>query len=347
MIIERVGTKDAYKFLDTKGRPITDAEVLDYIKRLVIPPNYTDVRIFYQKVGSPKILYQGLDAKGRLQRIYSADWTTKATRRKICGLLNFAEQIPRIAAAVRDQMVTPANTKDKMIALIIRIVMVCYFRIGNKKYQELYGSFGAMNIQKKHVAFGTGVKNGGTPAEFMGISFTGKKGVLNSCRIFDKALIREVRRILQFRESNDTVFQWDNDGVNTPVRAIDINAWLKKFDPVITSKDFRTYDSNIFLIVFLRSQRPPSKLTAMQRKKIMVLAMKQISELIHNTPAVLKKNYTEGGIVSMYIDEPHRFERYFFTDALPKQALVTYLRDYCKDYVEMKAAPSKEGGARR
>ena len=45
-------------------------------------------------------------------------------------------------------MMSVKFTKNKMISIIIRLVMVCYFRIGNKKYQELYDSFGAMNILK-------------------------------------------------------------------------------------------------------------------------------------------------------------------------------------------------------
>jgi hypothetical protein len=92
--------------------------------------------------------------------------------------------------------------------------------------------------------------------------------------------------------------------VNVSVRAIDINFWLKSFDPVITSKDFRTYDSNIFLIIYIRGKRDPEKLKIGQRKKIIVEAMKQISEKIHNTPAILKKNYPSGGIVCMYITNP-------------------------------------------
>jgi DNA topoisomerase-1 len=345
MIVERKGTKNNYTFVDLKGNEVKDPGVLEYINKLVIPPNYSDVRIFYQKLGSPKILYQGYDTKMRLQRIYSADWTKKASRRKICELLNFAEQVPHIAAAVKEQMATKAFTKNKMIALILRMVMVCYFRIGNKKYQELYGSFGAMNIQKKHITFGTGNRPAtDTPTAYMQVSFNGKKGVFNTCKIYDNELIREVKGVLKHRQPDEMVFLWNNQGVNVPVRAIDINFWLKKFDPVITSKDFRTYDSNIFLIIFLRYQHKPTKLTETARKKVLVQAMKQISEKIHNTPAILKKNYTEAGIVTMYIKEPNRFERYFFDDNTPKRAFVLYLRDYCKDFVSDKKEIIKQGG---
>ena len=82
--------------------------------------------------------------------------------------LNFAEQIPNIARAIKTQMRSEEHSRDKMIALIIRLVMVCYFRIGNKKYQELYGSFGAMNIQKRHVK----LKKDADDREYFYIEFT-------------------------------------------------------------------------------------------------------------------------------------------------------------------------------
>lgn len=340
MIILRKGNKGSYKYVDFKNKEVTDIEVLEYIRKLVIPPNYHDVKIFYQKQGHPKILYQGFDNKKRLQRIYSEAWKKKAIRKKFCELLNFAEQIQKISATVKEQMVSEKHTKKKMIAMVMRIVMVCYFRIGNKRYQELYGSFGAMNILKKHVKFKKD-KNG---TEYMFISFSGKKGVLNTCDITDRQLISEVKKLLEFREDDEMIFQWLDHGVKIPIRAIEINFWLKKFDPVITSKDFRTYDANIFLIIFLRAQRNPTRLNLTQRKKIIVAAMKQISEKIHNTPTVLKKNYTAGGIVDMYIQEPSRFNRYFTNEKTPRQAFIGYLRDYCKDYKIVKEELTKKGG---
>lgn len=338
--IYRKGKKGEWKYVDGKNKDITDQEILDYIRKLVIPPNYDEVKIFYQKTGQPKILYQGYDSKRRLQRIYSEIWKKKAVQRKFCELLNFAEQIQNITSVVRQEISSEKLTKKKCIAMIILIVMVCYFRIGNKRYQELYGSFGAMNVQKKHIKFKTDSEG----TEYMYMSFLGKKAVLNTCSIYDKQLITEVKKILKFRDEDEMIFQWLDHGVKIPVRAIDINFWLKSFDPVITSKDFRTYDSNIFLIIYLREKRDPEKLKILQRKKIIVEAMKEISEKIHNTPTILKKNYTQGGIVDMYINEPAKFKRYFINDKTPRMAFIGYLRDYCKGYLESKMEIIKEGG---
>jgi hypothetical protein len=197
-----------------------------------------------------------------------------------------------------------------------------------------------MNILKKHVSF----KNDSSGSEYMFISFLGKKGVLNSCDITDRQLISEIKKIMKLRDDDEMIFQWSDHGVNTPIKAIEVNAWLNAFDPVITSKDFRTYDANIFLIIFLRLQKDPLKMTKVQRKKVIVEAMKQISEKIHNTPSVLKKNYAASGIIELYMDEPEKYNRYFTNDKLPRQAFIAYLRDYCKDYDVEKNNITKKGG---
>ena len=321
MIITRTGNKGSFIYIDAKGNA-PDKQALAYIKKLVIPPNYNNVSIFYQKV-EPKILYQGYDSKGRLQRIYSNSWTKKAAKKKFCELLNFAKKIKSISLESRKQMMSVSHTKKKMVALIIRLVAICYFRIGNRRYQELYGSFGAMNIQKRHIKI-TGGK--------LHISFSGKKGVLNTCEICDRSLICEIREILKVRGATDMVFQWLDHGVLIPVRAIDINNWLKSFDTSITSKDFRTYDSNILLIIFLRKLGDPRRMKASVRKKNIVTTLKYVSDKVHNTPAVLKKNYTQGGIVDMYLNKPAAFHRQFFGDAEPRVVFMDYLKKYCKDY---------------
>ncbi len=317
--------KDGKTHYELNGKKITDQVILDYIRKLVIPPKYKDVVIFYEPEGEAKILYQGYDSKQRLQRIYSSLWNNKTAYSKFCELLNFAEQIEKIIESIKHHIPSKNLTIDKCIAMVIKIIMVCYFRIGNKKYQDLYGSFGAMNILKKHVTYGTN-----NSKEFLQIKFVGKKGMLNSCEIYDKELIDEIKHMTSKKKDNDYVFEWDDRGTLTPLKAIDVNDWLKKFDTVITSKDFRTYDANIFLIIFLRKQIEPGTLTIKMRKKIIIEALRIISEKIHNTPNILKKNYTQYGILDMYINEPIKFKKYFLQNNTPKQSLVNYLKDYCK-----------------
>ena len=322
MIISKQGNK----FEDKKGNVITDTNILEYINKLVIPPNYKNTVIFYDPKTTPKILYQGYDKKNRLQRIYSQEWNKTAARRKYCELLNFAKQKNNIINATTKGLQVTEHTKDKMISMIIRLVLVCYFRIGNTRYQELYGSFGAINILKKHVVF---IKDKGK--EYVHISFNGKKGVINTCDVFDPLLISELKKLLKIRESEQSVFLWNDGGVLTPISAIEVNQWLKEFDPVLTSKNFRTFESNTSLIILLRNFKGPDQLSQIARKKIIKRALEEISKKLNNTPNILRKNYTQAGLIDMFNKEPYKYMDYFENNKTPENALVDYLIDFCKE----------------
>ena len=40
--------KPKFKIVDKNEKPVSDKKVLEYIQNLVIPPAYTDVKIFYE-----------------------------------------------------------------------------------------------------------------------------------------------------------------------------------------------------------------------------------------------------------------------------------------------------------
>ena len=78
-----VNKKHKFKILDKDDNIVSDKTILEYINKLVIPPAYKDVTIFYEK--SPKILFEGYDDKGRKKQIYSADHKKKSMKKKFCN----------------------------------------------------------------------------------------------------------------------------------------------------------------------------------------------------------------------------------------------------------------------
>jgi len=317
MIKRHGNTKDKFTYTHN-SKVMKNESMLQYITSLAIPPSYKDVIIFYQTRGEPKILYQGYDLKGRLQRIYSKNWVVKARKKRFCDILYLSEQIPNITTESKKHITGPPS-KDKMISMIISLIMTCYFRVGNKRYQELYGTFGAMNIQKKHISIKDNILH---------ISFLGKKSIVNNCDITDKVLINEMRKLISQREkANDFIFQYEHKGSLVPIKAIDVNYWLNKFDKRITSKDFRTYDANILLIIHLRKYG--IVVSKVQRKHKMVEALTDVSAYIHNTPSILRNNYVADGIVDMYMNDPMKFSRYFLNNKPPRVVFIEYLKDYC------------------
>ena len=310
--------KPKFKITDKSGKPVSDKKVLEYIKSLVIPPAYKDVTIFYEK--SPKILFEGYDDKGRKQQIYSQIHKKKASKKKFCSLLEFGKVLPKIESDIEKHLKSKTVSKDKIIALILKIIIICGFRVGNLKYQKLYGSFGISNIFKEHIKIG----NRG-----MIIKFIGKKGVINECLIENKFLIGEIQKLIKTKKPKDYVFTYF-DGEEHVIKAIEINKWLKRYDVNTTSKHFRTWDVNILFIEYMRDTEDPMKLPISKRKKNVVEAMKVISCQVNNTPAICKKEYLHIDLVELYINHPKKFKKHFLGWDNVRKCFIKYLEDYCK-----------------
>ena len=312
--------KPKFKIIDKSDKPVTDKKVLEYIKKLTIPPAYKNVTIFYEK--SPKILFEGFDDKGRKQQIYSPEHKKKAARKKFCHLLDFGAVLPKIEADLKKHMKNPKPKKDKIIALIIKIIMICGFRVGQIKYQKLYNSFGISVILKKHVNM---------QGKNMLISFIGKKGVLNECVIKDKELITEVNKLLEGKKADDYVFKYKFDREWHVIKAIEINKWLKNYHEHVTSKMFRTFDTNILFIEYMRKHAiDPAKLSDKARKKMSNDALKVISCQINNTPAICRKEYLYIELLNLFLDKPKQFKKYFYKCDCARKCFLTFLTDACK-----------------
>jgi DNA topoisomerase-1 len=312
--------KPIFKIEDTKGVGVIDKKVLEYVKNLVIPPMYRDVKIFME--ASPKILFEGFDAKDRLQQIYSPAHKKAASKKKFCDLRDFGKVLPKLENDVRTHVSSKAVTKDKIISLIISIITLCGFRLGNLKYEKLYNSFGISNIHKKHIKLN---KKGAT------IEFVGKKSVLNTCDVSDKKLIDQISDLIKDKKPNDYVFEYvDDKNKLVVITAIEINKWLKSYHQSITSKMFRTWYTNVMFIEYTRNDLEPSKKTTNQRKKVIVEAMKAISIEINNTPAILKKEYMHGSLIELYLEKPKVYTKYFHGCDKPQSCFINFLDDWCK-----------------
>ncbi len=330
MKILRTGSKDAFKYTMGDGKEVRDKVILDYIKKLVIPPAYKDVVINYEK--SPKILFVGVDSKDRIQRIYSPKWRIAQDKEKFCDLLLFSDKVRQIVADADSHLVNPTSpmTKEKIISIIIKLVMTCHFRIGNAKYKELYGSYGAMNLQVRHLTTHECKKGNAKGKEVMRAKFPGKKGVINQCEFSDEKLIGAIKNLIKDKKPTQSVFQYVSDGGHElqDVTAIEFNKYLDKYDPRLTSKMFRTWDSNMLFIIYMQNLGDPTKFTSAERKKNLIASYKFVSDKINNTPAILKKSYTQSGLNEIYTKTPKKYKAQFMNGD-PRELFTMYLRKIC------------------
>ena len=305
-------------YVNNRNEVLKNKIMIEKIKSFKIPPAWRDVVI---NPNSNKIIVTGYDIKGRKQYIYSNKHVENKSYEKFCELLNFGKHIPKIKRDVIKKLNGTKLTKDKLIALIIRIILICNFRIGTETCRKNNNSYGISTLIKKQIK----LENNSTTIEFVG-----KKGVINKCKIKDKLVNSVIKTLYNARKSNEEVFKIS---ATKSVNFLDVNNFLKKYDPKITTKDFRTWAANTIFLKKLLNDSISNKIT--NRKKLVRDTIKYVAEKLHHTTAVCKKKYLLNTLIDLYIDRPVKFKRYIVKGGtsnyeMEELTFIKYLKSYCK-----------------
>jgi DNA topoisomerase-1 len=307
--------KPIFKYTTKDKKSITDKSILEYAINLRIPPAWENVEITYSP--DAKQTVKGYDDKGRMQCLYSDCHKKKARIKKFVDLINFGVELPKIDADVNRLLDNQNMSKKQVIALILRVISRCSFRLGNLKYEKQNDSYGITTIRKKHVT----IKS----KKLIVINFIGKKGVINECHVTDKQALKILNELYNIKKDDDHIMMYVDPDTRqwTHITHLDINNFLKEYNPTITSKDFRTFTSNILLINALRNTPvedmkmgtnvKEKKKQANKRKKHVIEAVKKIAEIVHNTPAICKKDYIDADIFQLFIDKPISYRANFIS----------------------------------
>src|ERR671936_2049949 len=117
---KREGSRRHFRYLDSKGRRIRDPEKLARIEALVIPPAWKEVWI--SPSPSAKLQATGIDAAGRRQYLYHADFRAQQERVKFDRLIRFAERLPDLREAMAEHMDHEAPGRLRVSAIATRLI---------------------------------------------------------------------------------------------------------------------------------------------------------------------------------------------------------------------------------
>ena len=315
-----------YEYYTSGGKKITDKESLDYIKSLKIPPAYENVKIDMNR--NAKLLVVGYDVKGKKQYMYSSKWVEQRTQKKFCNMIEFGKKLGIITKDIDAAIKEREFTKEKLIAIILKIIMICHFRIGNTIGKDVYDSYGVSTINRSHI------KNAGKNVV---IEFVGKKGVINICKVVNPDMIRILNELRDRTKNNkDQIFYYFDKATKKKINvsSCDVNNFLKKYGN-FSSKDFRTWFANMYFIDEVISfGNIPVSLT--DRKKYANLAIEKAANSLHHTVAISKKKYINMNLIEMYIESPTKFKNiivknYKINGKLnpASNAFIEYLKKYC------------------
>src|SRR5213075_1294848 len=120
---------DDFEYFDTEGKKIRDEKRLLRIKRIVIPPAWTDVWICPSPDGH--IQATGRDARGRKQYRYHPRFREVRDAAKYDRLALFGAGLPDLRARVYDDLGRRGLPQEKVLAAVVRLLDETLVRIGN------------------------------------------------------------------------------------------------------------------------------------------------------------------------------------------------------------------------
>ena len=173
-----------FEFLDADGERIDDEETLARIRELAIPPAWKDVWICMHPRGH--LQATGVDAAGRKQYLYHADWRTRRDQQKFDEMLEFAEALPRLRRVGEARPRAAASSAATGCSHArVRLLDLGMFRIGSEDYAEQNQSYGLATLLKEHVTLnGDGIKFDypGKSNQRRKHSVTDRRSCCRSCR---------------------------------------------------------------------------------------------------------------------------------------------------------------------
>ncbi len=271
------------------GAQVRDAAELERIRKLVIPPRWTDVWICPSSTGHLQVTAR--DARGRKQYRYHTRYREVRDDTKFSRLLEFSEVLPAIRHRVEQDISTPTLSRHKVLATVVWLLEKTLIRVGSDEYARDNGSFGLTTLRRRHVEV-SGAK--------LRFEFRGKSGVPHAVAITDRRIARIVQHCQEL--PGQELFQYlDDDGDRQSVDAGDINQYLREVaGRQITAKDFRTFAGTMLAASALRDIGPFS--TEKEGNANIVRAIDQVAKRLGNTRAVCRKYYVHPAIIEAYLD---------------------------------------------
>jgi len=287
--IRRVRSGNGFKYLQTTGELVRDEQILRRIKRLAIPPAWTEVWICLLPEGHLQAV--GRDGKKRKQYTYHPKWHEVRDETKYHRMIAFGKSLSRIREHVDRALSTSGLQREKVLATIVRLLERTLIRVGNEEYTKQNGSFGLTTMRNRHVDI-----QGGKVSFY----FRGKSGIKHAISFHDDYLAKIVAKCRDL--PGYELFQYvDSDGQIRSIESGDVNNFLRDItDEDFSSKDFRTWAGTVLAASALKKLQMFA--TNKQAKKNIMAAVRSVAKRLGNTEAVCRKCYVHPVILDSYVD---------------------------------------------
>jgi DNA topoisomerase-1 len=283
LTIRRERRGQGFCYRNGNGELIRDPDIIRRIKSLAIPPAYREVRI----AAHPRLHLQavGIDAAGRQQHRYHADWGKVREQLKVQRLATLVDVLPAIRVQVARDLKSRKTDRRLAAAAAVALIDDQLIRVGCEDYARRGGGRGAATLLKRDVQ----VKEGE-----MALCFRGKGGSTVNCTTTDPRLLKAINRMLALRGSRLLRYH-DEEGRLHNLTAAEVNQYLREAAGVpVTAKDLRMLGASAAAAERL-AKISPARAERTRRKQVAEV-IAEVAEDLANTPAVARKSYVHEAV---------------------------------------------------
>ncbi len=223
--------------------------------------------------GNGHIQVTGRDAQGRKQYVYHPRWEVLRNQKKFERMVPFGESLPDLRSRLDADLRRRQLQREKVLALVIKLLEETLIRVGNIQYTQHNGSYGLTTLCDHHADIN------GASVHF---EFRGKSGVEREVDLRDRRLARLVKECQEL--PGQRLFQYlDEDGQPQSVDSSDVNSYLKQITRAdITAKDFRTWGGTVTALRLFHELGPCEQ--EKQLKRNVCATIKKVARTLGNAP---------------------------------------------------------------
>ncbi|HET8551682.1 MAG TPA: DNA topoisomerase IB [Gammaproteobacteria bacterium] len=271
------------------GETIRDRAMRRWIASLAIPPAWTDVEIDPDK--EAKIHATGRDAAGRKQYIYNPAWRETRDHEKYDRIIRFAQKLTTMRRITGQHLARHDNSREKVLACMVRLIDTAYFRPGNAAYAKENESYGLTTLRSKHLSI---------EGDELIFRYVGKSGQAQEKHIEDKRLARIVAE-LDHIPGREIFKYFDEHGNKVIVVSDDLNAYIHEImGEDFSAKDFRTWAGTSLAALALDAFGVAE--TKKQAEANVRKAIRAVATRLGNTPAIARGSYIDPRVIDCYLN---------------------------------------------
>jgi DNA topoisomerase I len=181
-------------------------------------------------------------------------------------------------------------TRERVLALALRLLDRGYFRAGGEEYAEEHESYGIAALLCEHVKVGR---------EAVQFDYPAKSGVRRTVAVEDPEVVRAVRSLIRRANRDERLLMCRTASGWVNVQADDLNARFKELvGDDYTVKDLRTWHRTVLAATAFADADPA--VSQRVTKRVEAAVMREVAEELGNTATVARGSYVDPRVVTGY-----------------------------------------------